>query len=215
MMNALCDTVAEHGPAGYVPVPMVNLIWTRLQNLTTRFLAALARGPIPPRAKPTPKPTPEIPPESQPQPEQPPRALRKRLTLPCREAWLYRLIPETGFTRFTLQHILADPEFAGFLQANPKLIRILTPLYNAMGIDLPTEFAYKFFYRAQLDSNLTEHECDHVYTGTFDGQPRINHNEVEDWKFMPMDELRHDMQRNPHHYTYWFKLILEQQMQKS
>ncbi|WP_288005864.1 hypothetical protein [Acidiphilium sp.] len=139
MMNALCDTVAEHGPAGYVPVPMVNLIWTRLQNLTTRFLAALARGPIPPRAKPTPKPTPEIPHEAQPQPEQPPRARRKRLTLPCREAWLYRLIPETGFTRFTLQHILADPEFAGFLAANPKLIRILTPLYNAMGIDLPTE----------------------------------------------------------------------------
>ncbi|OYW02111.1 MAG: hypothetical protein B7Z58_08775, partial [Acidiphilium sp. 37-64-53] len=66
-------------------------------------------------------------------------ARRKRLTLPCREAWLYRLIPETGFTRFTLQHILSDPEFAGFLQANPRLIRILTPLYNAMGIDLPTE----------------------------------------------------------------------------
>ena len=137
MMNALCDTVAEHGPAGYVPVPMVNLIWIRLQNLTTRFLAALARGPMPPRAKPTPKPTPEAQPE--PPPEQPPRARRKRLTLPCREAWLYRLIPETGFTRFTLQHILADPEFAGFLAANPKLIRILTPLYNAMGIDLPTE----------------------------------------------------------------------------
>ncbi|MCW8306789.1 hypothetical protein AruPA_07050 [Acidiphilium sp. PA] len=137
MMNALCDAVAEHGPAGYVPIPMVNRIWTRLQNLTTRFLAALARGPIQPRAKPAAKPTPEPNPEAQ--PTEPPRARRKRLTLPCREAWLYRLIPETGFTRFALQTILTDPEFAGLLEANPRLIRILAPLYHAMGIDLPAQ----------------------------------------------------------------------------
>lgn len=88
-------------------------------------------------------------------------------------------------------------------------------LHQEMGINLPTEFSYKFFYRAQLDSNLIEHECDHVYTGTFDGEPIINNNEVEDWKFISLDELLYDVQHNPHHYTYWFKLILEQQMQKS
>src|SRR5271154_2337980 len=44
-------------------------------------------------------------------------------------------------------------------------------LKQEMGIDLPTKFAYKFFYQTRLDSNLIEHECDHVYTGTFNGTP--------------------------------------------
>lgn len=87
-------------------------------------------------------------------------------------------------------------------------------LSQEMGIDLPTEFAYKFFYHVQLDSNLIEHECDHVYTGTFDGEPIVNNNEVEDWKFISPDELLNDVQCNPHHYTYWFKLILDRQVQK-
>jgi hypothetical protein len=147
-MDALCTVIAEKGRAAYIPAPLVHLIWTRLRNLVVRFLAAVARGPVSPRkprpaAKPAPEAAPESTPEStpgstpEPDPNRPAR--RKRITLPRRESWLYRLLPETGFVRFTLQHLLSDPEFAGLLQANPALIRILTPLYNAMGIDLPTE----------------------------------------------------------------------------
>jgi hypothetical protein len=138
IMDALCTVVAEKGRAAYIPAPMVHLIWTRLRNLTARFLAALARGPIPPR-KPRPITKPAVTPETAPETEPPPKPRRKRLTLPSRESWLYRLLPETGFARFSLQHLLSDPEFAGFLAANPRLVRILTPLYNAMGIDLPPE----------------------------------------------------------------------------
>lgn len=42
-------------------------------------------------------------------------------------------------------------------------------LKQEMGIDLQTEFAYKFTYRSNLDNGLIEHECDHVFIGTFDG----------------------------------------------
>ncbi|WP_288005989.1 hypothetical protein [Acidiphilium sp.] len=139
VMDSLCTVIAEKGRAAYIPAPMVHLIWTRLRNLVVRFLAALDRGPIPPRAqRPVAKPAqaPDVTPEAEPPPFKP---RRKRLTLPRRESWLYRLLPETGFARFSLQHLLGDPEFAGLLQANPKLIRILAPLYNAMGIDLPSE----------------------------------------------------------------------------
>ncbi|OYW02823.1 MAG: hypothetical protein B7Z58_05905 [Acidiphilium sp. 37-64-53] len=137
-MDALCTVVAEKGRAAYIPAPMVHLIWARLRNLTARFLAALARGPQPP-GKQRPAPKPQTMAIAEPDIAQPPKPHRKRLTLPRREAWLYRMLPETGFARFSLQHLLSDPEFAGFLEANPRLIRILTPLYNAMGIDLPTE----------------------------------------------------------------------------
>ncbi|HLZ17027.1 MAG TPA: isopentenyl-diphosphate Delta-isomerase [Cyclobacteriaceae bacterium] len=83
-------------------------------------------------------------------------------------------------------------------------------LNQEMGIDLKTIFAYKFIYRTNLDHGLIEHECDHVFTGVFDGEPVVNRNEVEDWKFISPCQLLADVQMNPQNYTHWFKLILNQ-----
>ncbi len=81
-------------------------------------------------------------------------------------------------------------------------------LKQEMGIDLRLEFAYKFTYKANLDKGLVEHECDHVFIGTFDGTPEINPEEVEDWKFSEINSLRDDIRKNPGSYTFWFKLIV-------
>jgi isopentenyl-diphosphate delta-isomerase len=81
-------------------------------------------------------------------------------------------------------------------------------LKQEMGIDLKTDFAYKFIYKTPLDGNLIEHELDHVFVGTFDGQPQANHHEVEAWRFVSLQELQREVNQNPEQYTYWFKLIL-------
>ena len=77
-----------------------------------------------------------------------------------------------------------------------------------MGIDVVPEFFYKFTYRSGLDKNLIEHEIDYVYIGTFDGIPAINLEEVEDWKFVSLEDLRLAIDSNPQDYTYWFKVIV-------
>ena len=82
-------------------------------------------------------------------------------------------------------------------------------LMQEMGIDLQPEFAFKFQYKVSLDNALIEHEIDHVLTGNFDGEPILNPEEAEDWKFVAVDELREDIKVNPHLYTHWFKIILE------
>ncbi|HEY9005841.1 isopentenyl-diphosphate Delta-isomerase [Ohtaekwangia sp.] len=81
-------------------------------------------------------------------------------------------------------------------------------LKQEMGIDLQTEYAYKFIYKAALDHGLTEYELDHVYAAVFDGEPAINTEEVEAWKYMDIASLKHDAAAHPERYTYWFKLIL-------
>jgi isopentenyl-diphosphate delta-isomerase len=81
-------------------------------------------------------------------------------------------------------------------------------LKQEMGIDVKPEFAYKFTYKTNLDRNLIEHECDYVFIGTYNGVPYINKDEVEDWKFVDLKSLQHDIRKNPHAYTYWFKLIM-------
>ncbi|HYG04668.1 MAG TPA: isopentenyl-diphosphate Delta-isomerase [Chryseosolibacter sp.] len=82
-------------------------------------------------------------------------------------------------------------------------------LNEEMGIDANPAFAYKFIYRAELECELVEYEYDHVFVGTFEGEPQINPNEVAEWKYANVDWLRQDVKKNAERYTFWFKLILE------
>lgn len=87
-------------------------------------------------------------------------------------------------------------------------------LIEEMGIKAQPEFLYKFIYKAHLDKNLIEHELDHVFTATYDGQPTLNKDEAEDWKFVCMTQLKQDITQNPDQYTEWFKLIVKSYNQR-
>ncbi len=82
-------------------------------------------------------------------------------------------------------------------------------LMQEMGIEVETEFSHKFIYKTNLENQLIEHELDYVFVGRFDGEPVINPDEVEDWQFVDLDSLRHSVKKEPHSFTYWFRLILE------
>lgn len=81
-------------------------------------------------------------------------------------------------------------------------------LQEEMGIDLQPAYSYTFIYKAALDSNLTEHELDHVFIGTYDGTPSVNRKEVEDWKYVDLTWLKDDILKNPDDYTVWFRMIV-------
>ena len=65
-----------------------------------------------------------------------------------------------------------------------------------------------FIYRVEFSNGLIEHENDHIMLGVFDGAPKPNPNEVDEWKWIDIDILVEDMQINPDHYTAWFMIIM-------
>ena len=65
-----------------------------------------------------------------------------------------------------------------------------------------------FIYRVEFSNGLIEHENDHIMLGIFDGVPKPNPNEVDEWKWIDIDILAEDMQINPDHYTAWFMIIM-------
>ncbi len=83
-------------------------------------------------------------------------------------------------------------------------------LREEMGFSTELKELFSFIYKAPFDNGLTEHELDHVMIGYFDGEPVINPEEVESWKWMNIDEIKEDMQRNPTIYTVWFKIIFDE-----
>lgn len=82
-------------------------------------------------------------------------------------------------------------------------------LMEEMGFDCPVTERFSFIYKAELDQGLTEYEFDHVFFGSFDGTPRVNPEEVCDWKYVSIQYLRKDIHDNPDHYTEWFKIALD------
>jgi isopentenyl-diphosphate delta-isomerase len=83
-------------------------------------------------------------------------------------------------------------------------------LKEEMGISIPIkEVGVEFIYKARI-GDLIEHEYDHVLYGNFDGEPQINPEEADDWKWMSFNDIRADMKTNPDIYTPWFKLIISQ-----
>lgn len=63
-------------------------------------------------------------------------------------------------------------------------------------------------YKAPFANGLTENEFLHIFTGTFDGKPLPNPEEIEDFKWVNLNEVKQHALENPDQYTYWFKMIL-------
>ena len=82
-------------------------------------------------------------------------------------------------------------------------------LEEEMGVDCELEFKFSFIYKAHLDNNLTEHELDHVFIGTYNNEPNLNPDEVMAYRWVELDELKKDIEKNPQLYTAWFKIIFE------
>ena len=79
-----------------------------------------------------------------------------------------------------------------------------------MGFVTELKELFHFIYKAPFDNGLTEHELDHVMIGYYNGEPVINPDEVEHWKWMDIEAIRVDMKSNPEHYTVWFKIIFNE-----
>ncbi len=84
-------------------------------------------------------------------------------------------------------------------------------LFEELGykqIDIKEKFS--FYYKKKFENGLTEHEFDHVFTGYTDlNPPEIDTEEIEDYKWISIIELKKDMQKNPSKYTIWFKEIMK------
>jgi len=82
-------------------------------------------------------------------------------------------------------------------------------LEEEMGFDCELEYKFNFIYKAHLENDLIEHELDHVFIGTFDDEPKLNPEEVMAYRWVELDDLKKDMEKNPQNYTAWFKIIFE------
>jgi isopentenyl-diphosphate delta-isomerase len=79
-------------------------------------------------------------------------------------------------------------------------------LQEEMGFKTELKKAFDFIYKASFENGLTEYEFDHVYYGIYDGDIVPNAEEVSDYCFKQVDEIKRSIQSQPQKYTEWFKI---------
>ena len=79
-------------------------------------------------------------------------------------------------------------------------------LLEEMGFDTIIKEVFTFTYIASFSNGLIENEYDHVFTGIYNGDMYPEENEVKDYCFMCMDDIRDSLLSHPQKFTEWFKI---------
>ena len=77
-----------------------------------------------------------------------------------------------------------------------------------IGIDVDPLYLFKFEYKSKYGNIGTEHEICAVLKVRYNGQLDINPNEISEYKFVKINELREDVKLNPEFYCPWFIIAL-------
>ena len=78
-------------------------------------------------------------------------------------------------------------------------------LHEELGFDCNLKESFTFLYKTEFDNGLIEHEFDHVFIGYYDQQIVPNKQEIESVKWISLENLKDDIQKNPEKYSYWLR----------
>ena len=79
-------------------------------------------------------------------------------------------------------------------------------LNEELGFQTGIEKIFDFVYRSEVENNLVEYEFDHVFSGVYEGEMKLNPEEVEAVRYSSMSEIEEELKKNPEHFTTWFRI---------
>lgn len=79
-----------------------------------------------------------------------------------------------------------------------------------LGIEVDLLEKFNFIYKANVGNGLWEHELDYVFIGNYEDQFHLNKDEVDEVRYISMNDLDTEMINFPENFTEWFKIILEE-----
>lgn len=82
-------------------------------------------------------------------------------------------------------------------------------LQEEMGFETELSEVYSFYYQKDFEG-LSEHEIDHVFVGSFDGDPDPDPSEAEDWRWVEPEKLKKEINEEPSRFSFWFQKIVAQ-----
>ena len=82
-------------------------------------------------------------------------------------------------------------------------------LQEEMGFACALQKVGSFLYKADFENNLQEHEYDHVLMGVWDGSPEPDPEEISQWRWIDLEDLKTEFKNQPDKFSAWFASALE------
>ena len=83
-------------------------------------------------------------------------------------------------------------------------------LKEELGFTTYLKRAFHFTYKTSFENGLTEHEYDHVFTGLYEDLIQPDKDEVSDYCYKTMEEIKNSLEIYPQKYTAWFHIAFPQ-----
>tara|TARA_Y100001970_G_scaffold178529_1_gene217392 strand:- start:1880 stop:2425 length:546 start_codon:yes stop_codon:yes gene_type:complete len=75
-----------------------------------------------------------------------------------------------------------------------------------LSLETKLNFLFKFQYKERFGNVGSENELCHVFIGLCNEEPNPDPYEIDDWKYLGMDELTQSIDENPDQFTPWLKI---------
>jgi isopentenyl-diphosphate Delta-isomerase len=79
-------------------------------------------------------------------------------------------------------------------------------LQEEMGFSTQLKEIFQFTYKAEVENGLVEHEFDHVFAGQYEGEINVNQDEVADYAYRSLAEIKKAIREDESKFTSWFRI---------
>lgn len=79
-------------------------------------------------------------------------------------------------------------------------------LKEELGISCEIKELFSFVYYSKYAPDLAEYEYDHVFLGTYSGEISCDPDEIEEVRWITLDDLEREMLEQPDNFASWFMI---------
>lgn len=83
-------------------------------------------------------------------------------------------------------------------------------LKEELGFVAPLQKIFCFTYKVAVENDLIEHEYDHVLVGEYEGEINMNLEELCDYTYRSLNEIKASLREQPEAFTTWFRIAFPQ-----
>lgn len=119
------------------------------------------------------------------------------------------LIQQRASTKYHCPNIWSNTVCSHPFVGEENIVGARRRLMEELGFTCELEYLGNLIYRAEFNNGLTENEFDHIFAGCMPNlKIKPNPDEVQNYKWISLGNLKEDILRQPENFSTWLKIII-------
>ncbi len=119
------------------------------------------------------------------------------------------LIQQRAENKYHSGGLWANSCCSHYVSGENILETIQNRLIEELGFSCDIKNRFSFVYDLDVSGGMREHEFDTIFEGKYNGSIKLNPEEVQNYRWISIENLKHEIRQKPDKFAPWFKKILE------